>query len=246
MTAATEDPSELPERQQRDENGNPVGRSLPDWSGAPRPAPICLEGVFTRAEPLTVVHAQALHRAYAGNSMGQLWTYMAHGPFADGTAFAAWVEQVADRADPLFFHLARRDGTPVGVAALMRVQPEIGVIEIGSITLTPQAQRSREATEVLFLLMQYAMDDLGYRRLEWKCDALNAASRQAAARLGFRFEGIFRNATIYKGRNRDTAWFAITDEEWPACRHALQGWLEPGNFDTDGRQHRRLADLRQR
>src|SRR5690606_16802656 len=157
--------------------------------------------------------------------------------------FAAWVEKAAGQPDPLFFHLARRDGAPVGIAALLRIQPEVGVIEIGSITLAPDAQRSRAATEGLFLLMRHTMDELRYRRLEWKCDALNAPSRRAALRLGFRFEGIFRNATIYKGRNRDTAWYAITDDEWPACRHALEAWLDDANFDADGRQRRRLAEF---
>ncbi|MGF1625770.1 MAG: GNAT family N-acetyltransferase [Alphaproteobacteria bacterium] len=238
------DPANLPERQLRDPNGDPVGRPLPGWTGVERPARVTLDGVLTRAQPLSETHAQVLHEAYAGDADGRLWTYMAHGPFADLPAFAGWVGRAAGQPDPLFYFLARRDGSPVGVAALMRIQPEIGVIEIGSITITPDARRSRAATEALFLLMRYAMDDLGYRRLEWKCDALNAPSRQAALRLGFRFEGIFRNATIYKGRNRDTAWFAITDEEWPACRQALQAWLDDANFDADGRQRRRLADLR--
>lgn len=239
-----EDPADLPERQRRDEHGDPIGAPLPDWTGAPRPAPIRLDGAYTRAEPLSLAHARALHEAYAEDASGRLWTYMAQGPFADASAFETWVEQAAGGSDPLYFHFARHDDTPVGVAALMRIQPEIGVIEIGSITLTPQARRSREATEALFLLMRHAMDDLGYRRLEWKCDALNAPSRRAAIRLGFRFEGFFRNATVYKGRNRDTAWFAITDAEWPACRHALQSWLDPANFDAAGRQQIRLADLR--
>lgn len=246
MAAEIEDPADDPARQRCDPHGDPIGCPLPGWTGAPRPAPVALEGALTRAEPLAAAHAPALHQAYAGDASGRLWTYMAQGPLPDLVAYAGWVERAAGQPDPLYFHLARHDGSPVGVAALMRIQPEIGVIEIGSITLTPDAQRTPAATEALFLLMRHAMDDLGYRRLEWKCDALNAPSRRAALRLGFRYEGIFRNATIYKGRNRDTAWYAITDDEWPGCRDALQAWLDEGNFDADGRQRRRLADFRRR
>jgi RimJ/RimL family protein N-acetyltransferase len=155
------------------------------------------------------------------------------------------MERVCLRDDPLFHAIIARDsGRAVGVASLMRIDPGSGVLEVGGINYSPRLQRHPAGTEAMYLLMRRVFDELGYRRYEWKCDALNAASRAAAARLGFRFEGIFRQAVVYKERNRDTAWFSIIDREWPALKAAFEGWLSPDNFDDAGRQRRRLAEFR--
>lgn len=239
------DPAAGAGRHRPSEHGDPIGLPVADWRGAPVPAPVTLTGRHAVAEPLTAGHAAALFAAYADDASGRLWTYMGKGPFADAGSLAAWLEEVCGAPDPLFFHLRRPGGEPIGMAALMRIQPAAGVIEIGHIAIVPAAQRTRAATEALTLMMAHALDGLGYRRLEWKCDALNAASRRAALRFGFRFEGIFLNALVYKGRNRDTAWFAITDAEWPSRRAAIQAWLDDANFDEEGRQRRALRTLRE-
>jgi RimJ/RimL family protein N-acetyltransferase len=167
---------------------------------------------------------------------------MFHGPFADETTFAGWLDVRAGLEDP--FYLAILDGsdTPLGLAALMSTRPDMRVIEIGHIVLSPTLQRSALATEAQYLLARHVFETLGYRRYEWKCNALNAPSRRAAARLGFTFEGIFRHHMIVKGRNRDTAWFAMLDGDWPARRRAFERWLDPSNFGTDGRQKTRLGE----
>lgn len=241
MSAHVSDPADDPARRSEGPAGQPVGRPVPDWRGAAPPAPTVLCGDVAMLEPLGLDHSEALHAAFAKDASGRLWTYMGQGPFAAPAEYAAWVAGAAGQPDPMFFWIGLHDGAPVGVAALMRIQPAAGVIEIGSITIAPEHQRTRAATEGLFVLMRHAIDDLGYRRLEWKCDALNARSRRAALRLGFRFEGIFLNALVYKGRNRDTAWYAITDEEWPSRRDAIEAWLDPANFGADGRQRCRLG-----
>lgn len=244
MTVGILDPVDLPARRRRTEQGEPVGLPLGGWRPPPPPGPVALEGRFARVEPLMPGHAPELFDAFEADPSGRLWTYMAHGPFADRASFEAWVGHVAGRDDPLFFHLSSAaGGRPLGVAALLRSAPAHGVTELGSITLCPAARRTREATEALFLLMAHVFETLAYRRLEWKCDALNAASRRAALRLGFRFEGVFLNATVYKGRNRDTAWYAITDAEWPSRAAAIRNWLDPSNFDVDGRQRLALSAL---
>jgi RimJ/RimL family protein N-acetyltransferase len=150
---------------------------------------------------------------------------------------------IADPNKSTFVVIDPSDGTPTGTASFLRIEPEVGSLEVGSILYAPRLQRTRAGTEAMTILATYAFDELGYRRLEWKCDALNAPSRSAAARLGFRFEGVFRNATIYKGRSRDTAWFAITDGDWPQVRAAHRRFLDPRNFDGDGRQLVSLSEL---
>ncbi len=162
----------------------------------------------------------------------------------DKPAWRAELEQRAATRDPLVFTLFDESGVPAGLASYLRIVPEHGVIEIGHIHLSPRLQQSRAATEAQFLLMRHAFDDLGYRRYEWKCDSLNAPSRRAALRLGFQYEGIFRNAIVYKGRSRDTAWYSITDGEWPQVRAAVEQWLAPENFDSAGRQRTSLASFR--
>jgi RimJ/RimL family protein N-acetyltransferase len=171
-----------------------------------------------------------------------MWTYMGYGPFARLDTYTAWAESAAASEDPLFHAIVdQATGKAVGVAAYLRVEPGVGVIEVGHIAYSPILQRTPAATEAMYLLMRRVFDELGYRRYEWKCDALNAASRGAAERLGFTFEGIFRQATLYKGRNRDTAWYSVIDREWPQLKAAFEAWLDPSNFDGVGRQRTRLA-----
>jgi RimJ/RimL family protein N-acetyltransferase len=170
------------------------------------------------------------------------WTYLSQGPYDTFDGFAAWARTAASTEDPLFFAICDSAGRALGVASYLRITPAAGTIEVGHIHLSPLLQRTAAATEAMFLMMQHAFD-LGYRRYEWKCDALNAPSRAAATRLGFTFEGIFRQALVYKGRNRDTAWYSIIDREWPPLREALDRWLDPNNFDARGGQRARLSDL---
>ena len=164
--------------------------------------------------------------------------------FDDLEGYRAWLAAMTSGDDPLLHAIVDgATGSAVGVAAFMRIEPAVGVIEVGNLNFSPLLQRTRLATEAMFLMMRRVFDELGYRRYEWKCDSLNVPSRRAAERLGFSFEGIFRQAVVYKGRNRDTAWFSILDREWPKLRGAYEQWLSPANFDDSGRQRRRLADL---
>lgn len=221
-----------------------LGTPLPDWREPPPPARQVMQGRMARLEPLHAQrHAAALFAADAVDPTGHGWTYLPYGPFASAADYANWLERQVCRDDPLFFAIIdRADDAPVGVASYLRISPSAGSIEIGHLHFSPRLQRSAVATEALFLLMDRVFA-LGYRRLEWKCDALNIASRRAALRLGFRFEGVFRQAAVVKGRNRDTAWFAVVDGEWPALRAAFVQWLAPANFDADGRQRQRLSAL---
>jgi RimJ/RimL family protein N-acetyltransferase len=177
---------------------------------------------------------------------GRDWTYLFDERPEGEEDFASYLAKLASSADPLHFTIIEsHSNKAVGTAALMRIDPAHGSLEVGWITFSPRLKRTRVATESMYLMMRLAFDELGYRRYEWKCDSLNAPSRAAAVRYGFTFEGIFRNAVIYKGRNRDTAWYSITDHEWPRVRSALEDWLDPSNFDEHGRQRRRLQDLRE-
>jgi RimJ/RimL family protein N-acetyltransferase len=204
-------------------------------------------GRYCRVEPLAPSrHAGELYAANQLDEGGRLWTYLSVGPFLDQDAYRAWLDQVAGADDPLFHAiLDRESGQAVGLAAYLRIDPPNGVLEVGHLQFSPRLQRTPAATEAMFLMMRRAFDELGYRRYEWKCDSLNAASRAAAERLGFQFEGVFRQAAVYKGRNRDTAWYAIIDAEWFAIKAAFERWLAPENFDAAGRQRVRLAALRQ-
>lgn len=194
-------------------------------------------GRYCRVVPLDPArHAAALYDAFRLDSAGVDWTYLPYGPFDDAGAFRSWLDGVAAGDDPLFYTIVDDADKPLGVASYLRIFPDIGSIEVGHIHYSPLMQRSRAATEAMYLMMRRAFDELGYRRYEWKCDSLNAPSRRAADRLGFVYEGTFRQATIYKGRNRDTAWYSIIDSEWPAVRSAFEKWLEPGNFDASGAQ----------
>ena len=214
----------------------------------PMPARRPLEGRYCRLEPADPGHHAAdLFRAFAEDHDGRIWTYLPYGPFGSETDLRAWMQQTCLDADPMFFVVRRaEDNRCVGVASFLRIDPQAGSIEVGHINFAPALQRTPAATEAMYLMMHHAVQDLGYRRYEWKCDALNDGSRRAADRLGFRYEGTFRQATHYKGRNRDTAWFALTDADWPHLRDAFQSWLSPDNFLADGSQHMRLADVRRR
>ena len=218
-----------------------LGTELPDWTPPPWPGPMALEGRYARLEPLAPGHAAALHAANRADDA--IWDYLPYGPFASEPAYAAWVERMAGKADPLFFAVIDRErGAPGGVASLLRIAPEAGSIEVGHICYAPALQRTRAASEAIFLFADWVFRE-GYRRFEWKCNALNRASRRAAERFGFSFEGVFRNHMVVKGRNRDTAWFAMTDDDWTGLKPAWEAWLDPANFDADGRQRRRLGEL---
>jgi RimJ/RimL family protein N-acetyltransferase len=206
-----------------------------------------MEGRFVRLEPLSAArHATSLHAvSHADARARELWTYLFQGPFADEADYRASIERAEQSTDPLFFAVVDlADGRAKGQASLMRITPEMGVIEVGNIWYAPELQRTPASTEAMLLLFAYVFDELGYRRLEWKCNALNAASRRAALRLGFTFEGIFRQHMVVKGRSRDTAWYAMLDGEWPARKAAMRAWLAPENFDAEGRQKRRLEEIR--
>ncbi|MCP4329204.1 MAG: GNAT family N-acetyltransferase [Alphaproteobacteria bacterium] len=204
-----------------------------------------MTGRLCAVEPIDPArHAETLHAANAEDSEGRMWTYMPYGPFGSVADFRSWMEASCLGDDPLFHAIVdRRSGGAVGAASYLRITPAIGVIEVGHIHYAPRLQRTVMATEAMYLMMRRVFDELGYRRYEWKCDALNAGSRRAAERLGFTFEGVFRQATMYKGRNRDTAWYAIIDRQWPALRTAFETWLAPDNFDDSGRQRTSLGAM---
>ncbi|SIS82934.1 Protein N-acetyltransferase, RimJ/RimL family [Roseivivax lentus] len=185
-------------------------------------------------------HAEALFAAYREDEEGRNWTYLPLAPPRDAAEMRARLAEMATSRDPLFVSILDAGGTPLGTASYLRIDPEMGSVEVGWITYSPRLQRTVMATEAMHLMMRQAFD-LGYRRYEWKCDALNAPSRRAAERLGFTYEGTHRQARVSKGRNRDTAWFSILDSEWPALQARLEAWLSPGNFDESGRQKRPLA-----
>ena len=226
--------------------GLPVGFPVPDWRPRPPPSRTAMAGRFCRVEPLDPnLHAAELFAANQTDSDGRNWTYLPYGPFERIEDYRTFVEGLCRGDDPLVHAIIAGDtGRAVGVASYMRIEPAVGVIEVGGINYSPLLQRKPAATEAMYLMMRRVFDELGYRRYEWKCDALNTASRAAAERLGFRFEGVFRQATVYKGRNRDTAWFSIIDRDWPALKAAFERWLAPENFDAGGRQRQSLAEIR--
>jgi len=215
-----------------------------DWKPARLPGRSAIDGLHASLEPVDVArHAASLFDAAFGADA--IWDYLAYGPFADLVEFTQWLAEHAASEDPLFYAVVDVQAeAPRGMASYMRIEPAHGVIEIGHIWFAPALQRTRAATEAIFLLARRAFDDLGYRRLEWKCDSLNARSRRAAERFGFVFEGVFRQHMVVKGRNRDTAWFAMTDGDWPLRKRAFEAWLDDANFDQAGRQRRSLGAVR--
>jgi len=227
--------------------GQPIGEAVAGWTPPPRPERREMSGRYCGLEPLDPErHAEPLWDAFAVDREHRNWTYLMHGPYAMLSAFAAWVNEAAATDDPLFFAVVDpQSGRALGVAAYLRIAPAAGSIEVGHINFSPLLQRTPAATEAMYLMMSEAFES-GYRRYEWKCDALNAPSRRAAERLGLSFEGIFRQALVYKGRNRDSAWYAAIDKEWPTLKTAFEQWLAPDNFDAAGVQRNSLAEIRQR
>ena len=221
----------------------PVGNALPEWKPCPRPERITLEGRYCRLEPLSRVHAADLWAAWSTAKDDRGWTYLSIGPFAEQQQFSDFIASAAQSNDPLHYAVVdSRSGKALGSLSLMRIDPANGVVEVGFVMYTPLLQRTVQATEAHFLLMKYAFG-LGYRRYEWKCDSLNAPSHQAAIRLGFSYEGLFRQAIVYKQRTRDTAWFSIIDSEWPTLEQAFERWLSVENM-PGGVQKMGLSQIR--
>lgn len=231
---------------QSDKNslGQVIGFAVPDWKPLARPLRKAMSGRFCRLEPLDAAqHAADLYAANALDTEGRNWTYLPYGPFDSPESYRGWVDRFNATADSLFFAIvSNATGKAVGVASFMRIDPASGSIEVGHLNFSPLMQRTPIATESMYLMMREAFA-LGYRRYEWKCNALNMPSRAAAQRLGLSFEGVFRQATVIKGRNRDTAWYAAIDQEWPALDQAFQTWLSQENFDAEGRQRVSLSEL---
>jgi RimJ/RimL family protein N-acetyltransferase len=223
----------------------PTIAPLDNPNAAPRPERRVHHGRFVQVEPLASAHTAVLYDASHGDEQkSRIWAYLPYGPFGSEAEFAEHIARQVASEDPLFFAIRpTASGRVEGVASLMAIEPEHRSIEIGHIWLGPDLQRTPAATEALYLLMAHALDDHGYRRMEWKCDAANAGSRGAACRLGFTHEGVFYQHRIVKGRNRDTAWFSILDHEWPEIRANFVTWLDPANFDGDGRQRQSLGEL---
>jgi RimJ/RimL family protein N-acetyltransferase len=221
--------------------GQPVGLPV-DQTPAMCPEPVTLDGRYGRVEKLDLRHGADLWRAYAGHD--HIWTYLAaYGPFADEASFSRWLAGRLPLEDPYSYAIVDPSGRALGIATLMEIRPAMRVIEVGHIVYSPALQRTPLGTEAQYLLARYAFETLGYRRYEWKCNALNAASRSAALRYGFVYEGTFRQHLIAKGRNRDNAWFSMLDREWPARKTAFERWLAPQNFDAEGKQKASLSEL---
>lgn len=224
------------------EHGQPIGPALPGWTARPRPAADQLRGRYCTLERLDVErHADDLYAAYAAAPDDSDWTYLPVGPFDSREQYRDWARRQAQNDDP--WHYAVVDastGRAVGTLALMRQDPSNGAVEVGWVVFSRAMQRTPLSTEAHFLLMRYVFDELGYRRYEWKCDSLNAPSRRAAERLGFTYEGTFRQAVVYQGRNRDTTWLSVLDRDWPQAKKGFEAWLAPENFDADGNQRSAL------
>jgi RimJ/RimL family protein N-acetyltransferase len=225
--------------------GQPVGFPVEGWTARERPSRTPMTGRFCRVEPLDAgKHAAELYAANSEDRDGRMWTYLPWGPYDGFDDYLAAVKAGLRREDFLTYAVIDAvSGKAVGVASYLNINPTAGSIEVGGIAYAPALQQKPAGTEAMYLMMRRVFDELGYRRYEWKCNALNAPSRAAAGRYGFRFEGIFRQADVVKGRNRDTAWFSITDSEWPAIKAAFERWLDPGNFDAEGRQRMSLSAL---
>lgn len=225
------------------DHGQRVGDPVPGWTPRPRPVPVLLEGRYVRLEPLSTDHAADLHASLCRPGDEPLWTYRPTDPPADVPAMADLVRAHLAAAELVTFALVPVGGPAQGIVSYTRIDPATGQVEIAGVLYSRALQRTRAATEAIHLAMRHAFDELGYRRFEWKCDSLNEPSRRAALRLGFTYEGRFRHHMVTKGFNRDTDWFSVTDTEWPAVRAAHERWLDPANFDADGRQRTRLSEL---
>lgn len=226
--------------------GQPVGDDLPQWEARPRPERIALTGDYCTLTPFSAKeHGKALFHAYSQAQDGRDWTWLPVGPFLAEQDYLEYAATMEQSQDPLHYAIVdNASGLPVGSVALMRIDVRNGVVEVGHVTYSPLLKGTRVATEAQYLLMKYVFDTLGYRRYEWKCDNLNEPSRRAAQRLGFQPEGVFRQAVVYKGRTRDTAWFSLLDKEWPSNKKALASWLSGDNFDANGSQLHPLSFFR--
>lgn len=223
------------------EFGQPIGADMADWTRRREPDAERIEGRFCALERLDAErHADDLYAAYAAAPDAADWTYLPVGPFDSAEPYREWARAQARLSDPRHYAVIDADGRAVGTLSLMRQDAANGAVEVGWVNFARAMQRTPLSTEAHFLLMRYVFDELGYRRYEWKCDSLNAPSRRAAERLGFVFEGTFRQATVYKGRSRDTSWFSIIDRDWPQVREAFEAWLDPSNFDANGHQRAAL------
>ncbi len=228
----------------RPDSSLPVGVAVPGWTPPSIPSSDTMTGSYCVLERLCVdKHGKDLYEANKVDRSDDSWTYLPYGPFDSYEHYEQWLRAYETTLDPLFFAIKDSSlGRAFGVASYLRIAPIDGVVEVGHIKFSPQLQRTRAATEAMFLMMSRAFES-GYRRYEWKCDSLNSASRKAAQRLGFVYEGTFRQARVYKGRNRDTAWYSIIDTEWPALREAFRRWLDTSNFDPQGLQKQSLSSL---
>lgn len=222
--------------------GQPVGHKVEGVFPRPIPPHLPLKGTFGQLVPLAENHSGGLFTAFAQDATGGGWTYLPIDPWVDEDAAKEWCAHASQSKDPQFYTILDTDDIPVGFCSLLRIDPDVGCVEVGYIHFSPSMQKRPIATEVMYLMMKHIFD-LGYRRYEWKCDDLNAGSRSAAARLGFTYEGTFRQARVYKGRNRDTAWFSLLDSEWPARRGKFERWLDASNFDAAGLQIQSLKDV---
>jgi RimJ/RimL family protein N-acetyltransferase len=226
------------------QTGQPVGLPVANAAPGPRPGPATLKGRYGRVEKLRADHAAELWKVFAGQD--HVWTYIAaNGPFADAAEFSAFIAMRAAADDPYAYAIVDLSDRAIGYFTLLRIEPAMRVIEVGHVLYSPALQRRPLGTEAQYLLARYVFETLGYRRYEWKCDALNAPSRRAALRYGFVYEGTFRQYMIAKGRNRDNAWFSVLDSEWPLRKRNFERWLAPENFDAEGRQKLSLAALNQ-
>ena len=222
-----------------------LGPPVPGWAGASPPRPVVIEGRHCRLDPIRLDHACDLHAAFSTDRHNVIWDYLPYGPFDDAALFEAFVRDSCLGDDPMFHTIVDlATGKPVGMASYLRPDPANGVIEVGHINFSPLLQRRPAATEAMYLMMRQVFMAWGYRRYEWKCNNLNERSKRAALRLGFSYEGLFRQAAVVKNHNRDTAWFSILDGEWPVAAAAFEAWLDPSNFDGEDWQRRDLADIR--
>ncbi|KAK4936849.1 hypothetical protein LTR10_022371 [Elasticomyces elasticus] len=236
-------------------NEHPANDHLAEWhqkigppvstAPAPRPVPGTLTGMTVTLKPLAPEHAADLYAAVEGEDKRHIYTYLGDEPYTSLEGFREAVTTKSQSQDPLFFAIINNQTQkPVGWAALMRIDTKNRVVEVGNILYSPSLQRTKAATEAMYLMAKHVFDDLGYRRYEWKCDNFNVPSKRAALRLGFTFEGVFRQHMVYKGRSRDTAWFSMIDSDWSVIKNGFEKWLDHGNFDSDGKQRLRLEHLR--
>ena len=229
----------------QNELGQPIGTSTLGWQIAGLPTGSKIIGEHCNITPLNIdQHSESLYQSFSKDPKTENWTYLPYGPFDSLQEFKSWLTSIANKSDPYFCTIVdKSSNSAIGLASYLRINPNQGVIEVGHIHFSPLLQRTALATEAMFLMMRHVFEELGYRRYEWKCDSLNEKSRKAAKRLGFTFEGIFRQALMYKNRNRDTAWYSVIDSEWPKLKRNFQEWLAPSNFDAKGNQKISLGQV---